>query len=123
MGGRFMRGRGSKPMHWAELSMLKRRLLEEEESGPLSEVQGYIIDSCLNRGDRDKARQMIRDWNAQRLKLSRPKLHVSKWVPGDHYYALSKKFNTLEAAIQHLEENGYQFDGLRQRFQYRENGG
>lgn len=97
----------------------KSRILEASVR-PLTEIQGYMIDSCLNRGDIEGAKRFIQDWNATKVK---PKRDVSKWTPGDHYYALDQKFVTLEAAIEHLKAKGYEFGELRERFQYRENGG
>lgn len=102
-----------------ELWMAKSKVLENS-NGPLSEVQGYIIDSCLARGDFDKAHQLIKDWNSR---STRPVNYVSKWIPGNHFYALNAKFDAIEDAISHLEAAGYRYGGLRERFQYRENGG
>lgn len=102
-----------------ELWLRKSRILEDSVR-PLTEVQGYIIDSCLARGDIEGAKRFIQDWNTTEL---RPKRDVSKWTPGIHYYALDKKFVSLELAIDHLKARGFEFGELRERFQYRENGG
>lgn len=39
--------------------------------------------------------------------------YVSKFNPGAHFYALRKKFHSLEAARRHLEERGYRYGGLK----------
>lgn len=110
-------------MHWVEHYIKKTKILEVS-TGPLTEVQGYIIDSCLAREDFEQARKNIQYWNEERARPTRSKLSVSKWTPGDHFYVLGEKFSSLERAIKHLESNGYEFDGnVRERFQYRENGG
>lgn len=71
-----------------------------------------------------RAYKNIEYWNYERARSQRPKLSVSKWVPGDHFYVLDEKFRSLEDAIKHLEFKGYVFDGnVWERFQYRENGG
>lgn len=110
-------------MHLVERRLLKAKILEHS-TGPLTEVQGYIIDSCIARGDLEQARKNIGYWNDERARVPRPKRGISKWIPGDHFYALGEKFRTLELAIEHLESEGFAFDGIvRERFQYRENGG
>lgn len=43
---------------------------------------------------------------------------IHKWVPGDHYYALGEKFNTMAEAEAHLERNGFKCLGLRETFVY-----
>lgn len=106
-------------MHPVELHIAKSRIVSESNA-PLSEVQSYIIDSCLNRGDEAAAKVFINDWNQSR---SRPIRDVSKWIPGEHFYALDKKFSSLDEAIGYLGENGFSFGTLRERFQYRESGG
>lgn len=89
--------------------------------GPLTETQSYIIDSCLARMDLGKAEQLVRDWDVAAGRNE--KRHVSRWVPGTHYYALEKKFGTLGEAIAHLVESGYRYAGTRTRWEYRESGG
>lgn len=105
--------------HWVERVLLKSRIVSKSVR-PLTMTEGYLIDSCLNRGDIEQAEKFIRDWNST---LAKPKRCISKWIPGNHYYALSEKFNSLEDAINHLKINGFEYDGLQERFQYRENGG
>lgn len=102
---------------------LRRERLVEKSTGPLTEIQSMILDSCLARGDIEQAEKDIADWNTQRVAASRRTEYVSKWVPGDHYYALDQKFDTLAKAKAHLKRRGYAYGGLRERFQYRSSGG
>jgi len=107
--------------HWVERYLERQRFVDKSD-GPLTECQGYLLTSAFARGDRETAWKFIADWNAERDRL-RPKRSVSKWIPGIHFYAVDEKFDTLEEAIEHLQSKGYAYDGLRERHQYRENGG
>lgn len=107
--------------HWVE-RYIKRRRFIDKSNGSLTETQGYLLTSALARGDDEAAWKFISDWNAERDRL-RPKHSVSKWIPGVHYYALAEKFDTLEEAIEYLQSKGYAYGGLRERYQYREDGG
>jgi hypothetical protein len=73
---------------------------------PLTEVQRYIILSCLARGDETEAMELLIDWMPNRYRC------IYKWIPGNHYYALNEKFNTLQEAKDHLRNFGYQFKCL-----------
>lgn len=105
------------------LKAVEKNVILRRSTGYLTEVQSAIIDSCLARGDREKAEQLIQDWNNER-DGKRPTADISKWLPGDHYYALDKKFRTLGDAESYLQSRGYRFSGkIRERFEYRESGG
>lgn len=105
---------------WVEKTLQMQRLMKDS-TGPLTEVQGWIIKAHLDNGDEAGAKELIQDWNAQR---DRKLADVSKWLPGDHYYALDKKFDTLDGATRYLESKGFKFSGcVRERFMYRESGG
>lgn len=82
--------------------------LAEKSAEHLTSMQSHILNSCLMRGDLNAAEQFVLDWNQTKTK----KMHVSKWFPGRHYYALDKKFNTLGEAIEYLRKNGYAYSGL-----------
>jgi hypothetical protein len=110
-------------VYWVE-HHLKKQQIVGKSNGPLSEVQSGIIDSCLAREDYKAARQFISDWNETRAKESARVVDISKWIPGDHYYALSQKFSSLSEAESHVRKQGYIFSGVvRERFHYRESGG
>lgn len=107
-------------MSWVERAIEKSRIVSQS-TGYLTEVQSFIIDSCLARRDLDTARQHIIDWNRQR---DSKESDISKWTPGDHFYALDKKFSTLGEAIDYLRIKGFRFSGnIRERYAYRESGG
>lgn len=93
---------------WREV--LKRALVEKTPR-PLTEVQSYILDSCLQRDDLATAKQFLTDWTTPAPE--KPGAYVSKWVPGSHYYALDTKFATLEQAREHLERNGHTYLGFK----------
>lgn len=62
----------------------------------------------------------LADWKAQDRQ---PTAKVHKFVPGDHYHALGKKFDDLEDAKNHLSRSGYRFAGIEEKFVYAEQGG
>lgn len=78
-----------------------------------------ILVSCMARGYHEwpAVAQFLRDWCAQDR---RPSREVTKFVPGDHYYALDQKFNSLSSAIDHLQASGYRYSGLREKHVYTE---
>lgn len=85
----------------------------------LTEIQQYIIQSCLARNDKESALQYIKDWKeSYKLKGS----FIYKWIPGSHYYCLDKKFNTIEEAKKHLEDNFILFYGLQYKYIYNSQG-
>jgi hypothetical protein len=54
--------------------------------------------------------------------VARPKpkrSSISKWVPGDHYYALGVKFDTYAEAKNYLASQGYECLGLIEQYTYR----
>lgn len=72
-----------------------------------------MLVSALTRHDLESARIFLNDWTS-RL----PTALVYKWVPGDHFYALTQKFDTLSEAIHYLREAGYAYGGIRERHVY-----
>lgn len=88
-----------------------------------TEVQGYIIDSCLARFDEATAERLIRDWTEEKFKVkAKPTAYVSKFQPGSHYYALDQKFDSEFAAREHLQRNGYECLGLNVKYVYTRQG-
>lgn len=69
-------------------------------SGKLSDMQRELIKSCLIRGDIRQANIFISDWKIGQV------VRVSKWVPGDHFYVGSAKFNTHKEASEHIRSLG-----------------
>ena len=84
------------------------------------EVRYWLVYSALNRGDVRAARVFVNDWSNHR---SRPGARVTKWVPGDHFHTLGERFNTLDEAINHLRNRGYEYDGFSETHAYRQEGG
>lgn len=83
------------------------------------ETRVGLLLSAMARGDFAGCRRFVNDWRYYRPDR-RPAAVVAKWIPGDHYHALNERFDTLEEAVAHLERNGYRFDGLRERFVYKD---
>lgn len=96
-------------MDGIEKVLFKERLIQKAEY-QLSEVQGYLLDSCIARGDIQAARHFVQDWTPETL---RSPAYVSKWQPGTHYYALDSKFATLDEAMRHIERSGYRYAGFK----------
>lgn len=84
-----------------------------------TEVQGYIIKSCLARYDEAGAEELLRDWCGMRV---RPAEYVHRFQPGSHYYALDEKFATELAAREHLRKNGYECLGVNVKYVYQRQG-
>lgn len=111
------------PRGWFERYMERQRIVDGS-TDTLTEIQGMILTSCLARGDTDGAKRHIQDWNAKRARGKSAGIDISKWTPGEHFYALDKKFLKLDDAISYLRERGKRFSGhVQERFAYRENGG
>lgn len=107
---------------WVERRIQMSRLLEDS-TGPLTDVQYWILKTHLDNGDEAEAKKFIQDWNATRDRKT-PEADISKWLPGAHFYALDRKFATLDEATGYLKERGFRFSGnVRERFAYRESGG
>jgi hypothetical protein len=87
-----------------------------------SEVQRYIIESCLTRYDEKEAEILIRDWNVPQTPKQRPKEWIHKWQPGDHYHVLDMKFDTEREARDYLDKNGYDCLGVDVRYVYTRQG-
>lgn len=84
-----------------------------------TEIQGYIIQSCLARYDEAEAEELLRDWCGMRVK---PAECIHKFQPGSHYYALDEKFVTEFAAREHLRKNGYECLGVNMKYVYARQG-
>lgn len=92
------------------------KLVMTTEYGPSGETKFWMLRSCFSRRDVCTARMYVNDWSHKQP--SKPKASVFKWVPGSHYYSLSEKFDTLERAILNLQQHGYVYDGLIEKFVY-----
>jgi hypothetical protein len=80
-----------------------------------------LIRSALNRHDEDAVRVFVNDWADMGIRGPKSAM-VSRWVPGDHFYALDEKFESLYEAIQHLKNNGYKYSGITERHVYKHDG-
>lgn len=83
------------------------------------EVRYWMIRSALGRQDARTVRIYVNDWKHARHRPSAP---VSKWIPGDHYYVLNEKFDTLDEARDHLCNRGYRYEGLIEKHVYTRDG-
>lgn len=86
---------------YAARELLSGRRLKRElaQNGALF----YILLSCFSRRDRRGARQFLVDWTDE---YAKPVCPISRFVPGDHYYALDTKFDTYEQASEHIKRSG-----------------
>ena len=74
-------------------------------------VRFDLLRSAMCRRDVEAVRIFLHDW----LYLdARPGQCAYKYVPGEHFYALNTKFNTLNEAISHLTARGYRYAGLHE---------
>jgi len=80
-----------------------------------SECRYWMLMSALARQDARAARIYLQDWKYQD-KL--PKAKISKFIPGEHYYVLNNKFNSLEEAKNYLHEQGYIYAGFEEVYTY-----
>lgn len=78
-------------------------------------MRADMLRSAFARHDRRAVVRMVKDWTTPR---GRRTASVTKWVPGDHFYALDEKFDSLEAARSHLRKNGYEYEGLTETRMY-----
>jgi hypothetical protein len=77
------------------------------------ECRYWMLMSAFARQDERAVRRFLDDWVAMDR---RPKAQVSKFIPGEHYYALSEKFDTFEEAKNHLSNRGYTYAGLLEKY-------
>ena len=78
-----------------------------------------LVLSALRRQDANAVRVFVNDWSNSTRRPHRP---VFKWIPGDHFYALEEKFDTLEEAKNYLNVHGYDFESLVERHVYMRDG-
>ena len=83
----------------------------------LSEVQRCMVESALARGDEERALKHLQD-----MPSSKPRCRVSKFIPGEHYHVLDRKFDTYTAALGYAEQRGYVVDGLYEQHVYTRDG-
>lgn len=95
------------------------RMREKGLNHTTTEVQGYIIDSCLARYDEAQAEQLLRDWCGAR---KRPAEYIHRFQPGSHYHVLDEKFDTENEAREHLRKLGYDCLGVNVKYVYTRQG-
>ena len=83
----------------------------------ITEVQRYMVESALARGDEERALKHLQD-----MPRSKPRCRVSKFIPGEHYHVLDRKFDTYTAALGYAEQQGYVVEGLYERHVYTRDG-
>ena len=79
------------------------------------DIRYYLVYSALCRGDLEKARMFVNDWAHA---TGRPAVTVYKWIPGYHYHADGRRFDTLDDARRWIESRGMVFGGLEERHVY-----
>lgn len=87
--------------------------------GCWTEIRSWMLHSALARQDKRTARIYLQDWKAQDR---RPKVKVSKFIPGEHYHVLDTKFDSLSEAQQYLFGRGYTYGGLNEVHVYAKDG-
>jgi hypothetical protein len=84
---------------------------------PWAEAHWWLLRSAMARGDKEACRMFVNDWSGRTT--ARPPRAVWKFVPGDHYYALDQKFDSLTEARRHLERHGFSYGGLQEKHAYK----
>lgn len=74
----------------------------------MTEIQHLTLRSALSRGDIKQAEQLLLDWKLQKQSW------ITKWVPGNHFYAQGKKFDHLQDAEAYLKNLGFVSLGLKE---------
>ena len=69
-----------------------------------------MFRNALARDGIKRAEQFLVDWHMKEQKTA----WVTKWVPGDHFYAQGKKFDRYEDAMKHLLSLGFTVLGLKE---------
>lgn len=75
-----------------------------------------LLKSAMSRKDKEACRMFINDWSKR--PQYRPRVIVSKFIPGEHFHCIGTKFDSLDDAISHLKQNGYEYEGLVEKFIY-----
>ncbi len=52
------------------------------------------------------------------LNLKADHVRIGKFVPGDHYHVLDKKFNDFDSAREYLESRGFEYAGMDMKHVY-----
>lgn len=68
-----------------------------------SDVIYWLLYSAANRHDKETCMMFLRDWDTGRI----PCANISRFVPGNHWHTLDRKFNTYEAAKKYIELQGF----------------
>jgi len=84
------------------------------------ELMYNMVLSALAREDERAVRIYVNDWSATACK--KPQRSIFKWIPGDHFYALEDKFDTLDEAKQHLKRHGYECGPVVEQHVYAQGG-
>ena len=87
------------------------RFLREEHG--LNEVDYWCVMALFRNQDWEGVRKQL-EYRSKKKVAS-----ATKFIPGKHFHALGKRFATLNEAIEHIEEKGFRYNGLREHFVYR----
>lgn len=88
------------------------------EPWDLTGVQRGMVESALHRGDTRTADIYMQDYRLDSTK----KAAITRFQPGQHYYALGTRFDTYESALAHLTNRGYTCLGVRTTYVYARQG-
>lgn len=94
-----------------------RKLLSANDC--YGECHYWMLRSAFARQDKEAVRKFLGDWKSRNRK---PVAEVFKFVPGEHYHVLSRKFDTLDDAMNHLRDRGYRYGGLFEKHVYAKEG-
>jgi len=80
----------------------------------LSEEVAFLrMKNALIRGDRSEALRLADEMRERMKKKSATRhIRITKWDPGDHFYCLGEKFDSVKEARAHAHTNGYVTDGM-----------
>lgn len=84
------------------------RAITGESRFHLDYVQEMRLRNTITMGTLAEAKQLLQDWGIQR------QAWITKWIPGDHFYAQGKKFDRFQDAEDYLKGLGFASLGLKE---------
>jgi hypothetical protein len=76
--------------------------------GSLTEVEYYLIRSCLARDDEKAAISFLLDWGKYRVATDEERTcEICSFVPGTHFYVLGEKFNSEREAREYAKSKDF----------------
>lgn len=107
-------GRASELVHDCDPDAIEFEVLYRAVAGDavnrFTEVQWLVFRNALKMDGIARAEQFLVDWGLKEKKVA----WITKWVPGDHYYAQGVKFDRYVDAERHLKGLGFSVLGLKE---------